>query len=69
MTSRPDKVLIYRSRRGMLLRTQWRASVLAPNGKTLFKSSESYNNVDDLLKIVDRLFPSLPREGEWGAKA
>jgi hypothetical protein len=58
-----DSVQIYRARRGMLRRTQWRARVVAPNGKPLFVSSESYNNVDDLLEIVDRLFPSLPREG------
>jgi hypothetical protein len=60
---RQDRVEIYRSRRGLLRRPQWRARVVAPNGKALFSISESYNNVDDLLKIVDRLFPDLPRNG------
>jgi uncharacterized protein YegP (UPF0339 family) len=58
-----DRVEIYRSRRGMLRRTQWRARVVAPNGRVLFTSAESYNNPDDLLAIVDRLFGHLPREG------
>jgi uncharacterized protein YegP (UPF0339 family) len=58
-----DHVEIYRSRRGMLRRTQWRARVVASNGRALFVSAESYNNVDDLLEIIDRLFPNLPREG------
>jgi uncharacterized protein YegP (UPF0339 family) len=59
----PDHVEIYRSRRGVLRRTQWRARVVAPNGRALFVSSESYNNLDELLRIVDRLFPNLPRKG------
>jgi uncharacterized protein YegP (UPF0339 family) len=58
-----DKVQIYRARRGKLNRTQYRARVVAPNGKALFVTSESYNNLDDLLAIADRLFPHLQREG------
>jgi uncharacterized protein YegP (UPF0339 family) len=58
-----DRVEIYRARRGVLRRTQWRARVVSSNGKTLFVSAESYNNVDELLAIVARLFPDLPREG------
>lgn len=58
-----DRLQIYKSRRGLLLRTQYRARVIAGNGKPLFVSSEGYNNLADLLKITDRLFPHLQREG------
>jgi hypothetical protein len=47
----------------MLRRPQWRARVVSSNGKTLFVSSESYNNVDELIAICDQLFPDIPREG------
>jgi uncharacterized protein YegP (UPF0339 family) len=53
------RVEIYRARRGMLRRTQWRARVVAANGETLFVSAESYNNVDYLSELCDRLFPDL----------
>lgn len=59
---RPDKVQIYRAGRGLLRRTQYRARVVAPNGKALFVSAEGYNNLADLLAITDRLFPTLERE-------
>jgi uncharacterized protein YegP (UPF0339 family) len=59
----PDHVEIYRSRRGMLRRTQWRARVVASNGRALFVTAESYNNIRDLIEITDRLFPHLQREG------
>jgi uncharacterized protein YegP (UPF0339 family) len=58
-----ERVEIYRARRGMLRRTQWRARIVAPNGRVLFVSAESYNNVDDLLAVVDRLLGHLPIEG------
>lgn len=57
-----DKLQIYRARRGLLGRTQYRARVVA-GGDKLFVSSEGYNNLADLLKITDRLFPTLQREG------
>jgi uncharacterized protein YegP (UPF0339 family) len=63
VTTRPDKIQIYRARRGLLKRTQYRARVVAPNGKALFVSAEGYNNLDDLLAITGRLFPTLQREG------
>lgn len=58
-----DKLQIYRARRGLIGRTQYRARVIAGNGKRLFVSAEGYNNLGDLLKITDRLFPNLMREG------
>ncbi len=58
-----DKLQIYEGKRGVLRRKQWRGRVVAPNGKVLFASSEGYNNLKDLLKITDRLFPHLQREG------
>jgi uncharacterized protein YegP (UPF0339 family) len=61
--ARLDRIEIYRSRRGLLGRTQYRARVVAPNGKALFVSAEGYNNLADLLKISDRLFPDLQRGG------
>lgn len=58
-----DKVQIYLGRRGLLLRKQFRARVVAPNGRVLFASAEGYSNLADLLAITDRLFPNLMREG------
>lgn len=60
---RAAKVQIYPARRGLIGRKQWRARVVAANGKTLFVSAESYNNRGDLVQVVDQLFPNLPREG------
>jgi hypothetical protein len=62
MSDRPDRVQIYQSRR-LLGRKQFRARVVAPNGKVLFVSAEGYNNLDELLAISDRLFPNLQRGG------
>lgn len=58
-----DKVQIYRSNRGKLKRTQYRARVVDKGGRKLFVSAEGYNNLGDLLAITDRLFPDLLREG------
>jgi hypothetical protein len=63
---RPDKVQIYVSRRGLLRRKQYRARVVAPNGKVLFVTAEGYNNLRELLAVSDRLFPHLQREGGEG---
>lgn len=60
---REDRLQIFTARRGLLRRTQYRARVIAGNGEKLFQSSEGYNNLHDLLKITDRLFPHLQREG------
>ncbi len=54
---------IYRARRGVLRRQQWRARVVSSNGKVLFANAESYNNVDDLLKVTSQLFPNLEPKG------
>lgn len=64
MTNEPnDRLQIYKSRRGLIGRQQYRARVVSKNGRTLFVSAEGYNNLDDLLKISGRLFPHLQREG------
>ena len=60
---REDRIQIYEARRGLLRRKQYRARIVAPNGKTLFQSSEGYNNLAELLEITGRLFPHLQREG------
>jgi hypothetical protein len=58
-----DKLQIYCGRKGLLSRKQYRARVVASNGRTLFVSGEGYNNIGDLLNITNRLFPHLQREG------
>jgi hypothetical protein len=58
-----DRLQIYCGRKGLLKRKQYRARVIAGNGKALFVSGEGYNNLKDLLAITDRLFPHLQREG------
>lgn len=55
-----DRIEIYRARRGLLFRAQWRARVLGGNNRVIFVSAESYNNLGDLMKQVERLFPTLP---------
>jgi uncharacterized protein YegP (UPF0339 family) len=57
------RVHIYAARRGLLGRKQYRARVVAANGKTLFVSAEGYNNRKELLKVVADLFPGLPVDG------
>ena len=53
-------------------RTQFRARVVSVhNGNVLFESSEGYNNLEDLERITDRLFPLLKPnyEGEgWTSR-
>jgi uncharacterized protein YegP (UPF0339 family) len=53
------RALIYKSRRGLLGRTQYRARIVAQNGKTTFVSAESYNNVADLEAALRKLNPDL----------
>jgi hypothetical protein len=57
-----DKVQITQGKEEGKDRTQFRARVVSSNGRELFKSSEGYNNLADLLAITDRLFPNLMRE-------
>ncbi len=57
-----DYVEVYKGKRGLFSRNQYRARVNSGNGNILFVSSEGYNNQMDLLNIVGRLFPDLPVE-------
>ena len=57
------KVQVFRGSRGLLKRTQWRAHVVAGNGRVLATLAEGYNNRSDLFDAIDRLFPHLQREG------
>jgi hypothetical protein len=57
-----DRVQMYKGRRGLFGRSQWRARVISGNNRRLFISAESYNNLGDLKEITDRLFPDLPVE-------
>lgn len=54
------RAVIYRARRGLFKRNQYRARIIATNGKTTFESSESYNNVGDLEDALHELNPALP---------
>ena len=56
------RVQIYRARRGLLMRKQWRARVVAANGRVLFVSAEGYNNLGDIRGIVATLFPNATPE-------
>jgi hypothetical protein len=54
-------VEIYPSKRGLLRRKQWRARIISEdNLNRLFISSESYNNRQELIDLVERVFPHLP---------
>jgi uncharacterized protein YegP (UPF0339 family) len=46
---RTDTVEIYKSKRLLAKRTQWRWRYLRSNGKKLADSAESYANLNDLL--------------------
>lgn len=53
-------VEIYPSRRGLLLRRQWRARVVSEhNGRTILASSESYNNREELEDICALILPHV----------
>lgn len=63
MTLRTRRVEIYAGRRGLKLRKQWYARVISKTtfgDEELFRSSEGYDNREDLLDIVDSLFPGMP---------
>jgi hypothetical protein len=65
MPERKDpKILIYHRRRGVLLRKQYGAELIdGNNSNVLFVTPEGYNNIGDLLALVDRHFPTLERVG------
>jgi uncharacterized protein YegP (UPF0339 family) len=44
---------VYRARRGLLLRPQWRWRLCAANGRIIATSGESYNNRSDCLHAID----------------
>jgi uncharacterized protein YegP (UPF0339 family) len=46
---------VYRGRRGIFGRTQWRWRLRAANGKIIADSAESYNNRADCLMIIERI--------------
>lgn len=47
------KFELYRARRGLLLRTQWRWKLLANNREPIAVSSEGYNNQADALRSIE----------------
>jgi hypothetical protein len=62
------KFVCKKARRGLLRRQQWIGQVIAtPNGKEMFRSSETYNNVGDLIVAFERLQVAAPdAEIVWG---
>lgn len=59
----PFKIQIYAGRPGFLSRKQWYARVISlANNENLFKSSEGYNNLQDLVDVTKFLFPGAPIE-------
>jgi uncharacterized protein YegP (UPF0339 family) len=59
------RVFIYKAKRGLLRRQQYRARIVAGNGRNLFVSSEGYNNLADLEGVIARCFPGLPVYKDW----
>jgi uncharacterized protein YegP (UPF0339 family) len=55
-----DHIEIYRARRGLLSRNQFRARVVAKNGRTVWILSETYNNKGDVAGMCQRYMPQLP---------
>lgn len=54
---------VYRGKRGLMRRTQWRARLKdGSNGNILFVTSEGYNNLNDLLAVCAKAFPTLTPE-------
>lgn len=46
---------VYRARRGLLLRPQWRWRLKAANGRIVATGGESYNNRGDCMGMVRRI--------------
>lgn len=46
---------LYRAKRGLLRRTQWRWRLIAGNGKTIAESGESYNNRSDAMEMIGKI--------------
>lgn len=56
------KIVIYRGRRGLLTRSQYRARVVHQNGNTLWTTPEGYNNKADLREMCRRSMPNVEIE-------
>lgn len=46
---------LYRAKRGLLRRNQWRWRLIADNGRVIATSGESYNNRSDAFAIIGRI--------------
>lgn len=46
---------LYRSKRGLFRRTQWRWRLIAGNGRVIATSGESYNNRSDAKSIISTI--------------
>lgn len=58
----PFKVELYKGRKGLLGRTQYRARTRwRQNGKVGFITGEGYNNLADLERMVDTHFPGAEK--------
>ena len=58
---------LYRARRGLLRRTQWRWRLIASNGRIIATGGEGYNNRRDALAMIVAIraeAPLAPLEGD-----
>lgn len=56
------RVQIYRGKRGLLSRNQWRLRTVAGNGKVELVAAEGYNNLGDVMNLAGRYFPDCTPE-------
>ena len=59
---------LYRARRGLLRRTQWRWRLIARNGRILAVSAEGYNNRRDALSAIVSIRAEAPLAQLTGEK-
>jgi uncharacterized protein YegP (UPF0339 family) len=59
---------LYRARRGLLRRTQWRWRLIASNGRIIATSGESYNNRRDALAMIVAIRAEAPLAALEGDK-
>ncbi len=50
------KVVIRKRKYKLLVRKQYTATILSLNGRAMFRSTESYNNLEDLFSALATLF-------------
>jgi uncharacterized protein YegP (UPF0339 family) len=65
MSEQCGRVFIYKGKRSLFRRSQYRARIVAGNGRNLFVSSEGYNNLADLERVIGNCFPGLPVYKDW----